>query len=200
MKKTNLFLCIFIIFCSSTIYSQSEIGSFLGVKLGQSYSEVKSVIQNSYSPNSITGTEYRTPNIEYSDSTIQILFCKVKFLNHEWPNVKFTFKDNKLVEGYFYDFETHDQRPTETTENNYITQVYNNYFNEVVSSLTLKYSKPAITNPFNYIWIDSNRNSITFRIEFENEHWHHPADNHIEIINKARISIIYKSSTSLDNY
>jgi hypothetical protein len=108
-----------------------------------------SVIQNSYSPNSITETEGGwTPHIEYSDSTIAIMFCKVKFLNHEWPNVTFTFKDNKLVEGYFWDFETHDQRPTETTENNYITQVYNNYFNEVVSILTLKYSKPAITNPF----------------------------------------------------
>lgn len=182
MSKFKYTVCLVIIFSFNTVYSQTEIKGFFGIKLGDSYSVVLRTLQLNYK------------EVEQEDS--KIIVMNALFFDFRW-NATFKFKNNKLIEGTFLKAEFKPQIYPETSDNNFIYNSYTSYFNQASSRIIVKYGKPTIEKKLNYIWIDSNKNSITLSLKLETLIV--GSGNYKDITNWATYLLIYRSPEANDD-
>lgn len=148
MKKLLLLSLIQLLF-TTVVMAQAQIGSFYGLRLGMSISEVRSAL-NSQGKTLIDATstqpgKYYTKDVKLGDSSFELLYLY--------------FSNSKLTSGEFFNGFWRD---ISTGPENAISQIYSQYqslareykviFNSMKYNLTSKYGNPIIDDGDVVIW------------------------------------------------
>ncbi len=148
MKKLAVLLFVQLFF-ATVVLAQAQIGSFYGLKLGMTISEVRSVLSSQgkvlIDATSAKAGQYYTEDVRLGDSSFELLYLY--------------FSDSKLKSGEFFNGFWRD---ISSGPDYVISQLYSQYqsltreykliFNSMKYSLTNKYGNPIIDDGDIVIW------------------------------------------------
>lgn len=140
--------------CTFTLISYAQsIGSFLDFYLGQSMSEVKSIVNNKYPSATWKSNECTIENIRIAGENFKRLCLK--------------FDNYKLISGHFYQSTFNIDCFSYENAKRYVDSVspqYINMISRLYSLFKLKYGKESYSTNDAVVWRGTNGNSITIEL------------------------------------
>lgn len=148
MKKFAVLLLVQLFFATG-VFAQAQIGSFYGLKLGMTITEVRSALSSQgktlIDATSVQAGKYYTKDIKLGDSSFELLYLY--------------FSDSKLISGEFFNGFWRD---ISSGPEYAISQLYSQYqslareykviFNSMKYNLISKYGNPVIDDGDVVIW------------------------------------------------
>ena len=186
MKKFVV-LSLIQLFFTTVVLAQAQIGSFYGLKLGMSISEVRSALR---SQGATLG--------EDKSNFISVKKPKLGDITFDW--LWLSFKDSKLVEGEFsasdgrtVDDDWYDSALSVVSST---ASTYKKFFNEMRLNYIAKYGNPKMENEEEIIW-RKGENQISLSYNFYDGPSRVVSGLHDVM---AKINIIYKTASTNTNY
>lgn len=190
MKKFAVLLFVQLFF-ATVVLAQAQIGSFYGLKLGMTVSEVRAALSNQgktmIDATNVQPGKYYTKDVILGDCKFQLLYLY--------------FTSSKLSKAVFWNSEERDGDAFHPSWEQCVALVsskipeYKRIYNEMRLNLINKYGNPNIDNEDETIWrIGSNQLSLLYA--FKNDIT--PSGIMSEV--QAKVVVTYKSVSTNVNY
>lgn len=152
-----IMLAVFAIIIPNTVFSQSQIGAFYGVKLGMPKYEVKSKLES----------QGRTVVVKSTKSEYKPEYYLVKspkLGDVVFDELRLFFSGSKLVKAIFINDDGAGGMPSADAFNRVERNGsrYKKMFNQMRSSFTSKYGSPDVEDDGELIWMKGNKLTLQY--------------------------------------